>query len=120
MYRPFNPNPYGKNVGDCVIRAICKATNEEWESVYLDICVQGLLEGDMPSANYVWGKWLMRNGFKRYLVDGYTVESFAEENPKGTFILMVNEHAVCVHNGDWYDTFDSANEIPFYFYRKEC
>lgn len=120
MFRYFNPNPYGKNVGDCVIRAICKATNKDWESVYLDICVQGLFEGDMPSANYVWGKWLFKNGFKKYWVEGYTVKEFAKENPEGTFVLMVGEHAVCLQNGNWYDTFDSGNETIFFFYRKEC
>ena len=25
----YNPNPAGKRVGDCVIRAICKATGKE-------------------------------------------------------------------------------------------
>lgn len=29
MYIEYNPNPKQKRVGDCVIRAICKATEQE-------------------------------------------------------------------------------------------
>ena len=41
-----NPNPKGKNIGDCVIRAIALATNQEWAKVYLDLCLQGYLMND--------------------------------------------------------------------------
>lgn len=30
----YNPNPAGKRVGDCVIRAICKATGKDWTTVF--------------------------------------------------------------------------------------
>lgn len=29
-YIYFNPNPDGIHVGDCVIRAVSKATNQTW------------------------------------------------------------------------------------------
>ena len=38
----YNPNPRGINTGDCVIRAICKALDMEWEKVYMDLTVRGL------------------------------------------------------------------------------
>lgn len=28
----FNPNPEGKQVGDCTVRAIAKATGKSWDS----------------------------------------------------------------------------------------
>ena len=46
-----NPNPKGKNIGDCVIRAIALATNQEWAKVYLDLCLQGYLMNDMQNMN---------------------------------------------------------------------
>ena len=55
MYSYFNENPRGKNVGDCTVRAISKATGKEWGETYLAMAIEGYLEGDMPSANAVWG-----------------------------------------------------------------
>ena len=42
MYSYFNPNPAGRNVSDCTVRAICKATGKDWGEVYLSLCIQGL------------------------------------------------------------------------------
>ena len=33
-FKPYNPNPCGCRVGDCTVRAICKATGLPWEQVY--------------------------------------------------------------------------------------
>lgn len=43
----FNPNPAGKFVGDCVIRAISKATGQSWEKTYIGIVEKGLNMRDM-------------------------------------------------------------------------
>lgn len=51
MYSYFNPNPNGRNVSDCTVRAICKATGKDWGEVYLSLCIQGYLDGDLPNAN---------------------------------------------------------------------
>ena len=40
MFKEYNPNPVGNNVGDCVIRAITKAMDKSWEDTYIDIVVQ--------------------------------------------------------------------------------
>ena len=45
MYSYYNKNPRGKNVGDCTVRAISKATGKEWGETYLAMAVQGYLEG---------------------------------------------------------------------------
>ena len=49
----FNPNPAGQKVGDCTVRAIAKATGKSWDEVYIGLCLQGLIMGDLPSANSV-------------------------------------------------------------------
>lgn len=43
----FNPNPEGKQVGDCTVRAIAKATGKSWDETYVGLCLQGLKMGDM-------------------------------------------------------------------------
>ena len=55
MYVHFNPNPAGHSVGDCVIRALCKATGESWDKTFVELAVTGFELSDMPSANAVWG-----------------------------------------------------------------
>lgn len=53
MFREFNPNPKQKRVGDCVIRAICAATDREWDDVYCALLAEGFKLKNMPSANDV-------------------------------------------------------------------
>lgn len=78
MYKYFNPNPCGKNVSDCTVRAICKATGKDWGEVYLRLCMRGYLDGDLPNANACWGAYLRSLGYRRYIIpdtcpDCYTV-----------------------------------------------
>lgn len=119
----YNPNPAGKRVGDCVIRAICKATGQDWETVFSGIMVKACMLSDMPSANYVWGAYLKDRGYQRYLIDDhsqsiYTVFDFCCEHPNGTYILCIDGHVVCVQNGHIFDTWDSGGEIPVYYWEK--
>ena len=80
---------------------------------------------DMPSANAVWGSYLRKKGFVREIIpntcpDCYTVEDFCRDNPKGTYILALSGHVVAVIDGKYYDTWDSGDEIPiYYWYRKD-
>lgn len=119
-YSFFNPNPAGRNVGDCTVRAISKALNQTWEQTYAGLSLEGFMHGDMPSANAVWGAYLRRHGFKRELApDDMTVAEFASEHPRGTYILALSGHVVCIVDGTLYDTWHSENEIVLYFWRKE-
>lgn len=83
------------------------------------------MRGDLPNADSIWGAYLARRGYVRrllpdYLPDDYTVEDFAEDNPRGTYILsMPGRHVVTVVDGTVYDSWDSRNEIPVYYWMKE-
>ena len=46
-YRYYNPNPSGRMVGDCVIRAISKATNRSWEEIYVKVAIQAMNSADL-------------------------------------------------------------------------
>lgn len=120
MYVSYNANPTASRVGDCVIRAISKATNQDWESTYINVCLQGLLEHDMPSANHVWGAYLESIGYTRHLVPcRCNVKEFAKLHDKGAYILAISGHVVACVDGDYYDTWDSGDEIPIYYWKKE-
>lgn len=124
MFQFFNPNPAGRNVGDCVIRAVCKATGQTWEKSYTDLCLQGFMMLDMPSSNAVWGAYLRGQGFKRYVIpntcpDCYTIGQFAADHPQGLFVVATGTHVVTVDSGTIFDTWDSSNEVPIYYFTKE-
>lgn len=119
----YNANPQRRNVGDCTVRAIAKATGKSWEEVYMGLTAEGYLRKDMPSANHVWGAYLRRNGYSRHVLpdncpDCYTVADFAGDHTKGTYILALANHVVCVSGGDWYDTWDSGEETPIFYWEK--
>ena len=124
MFVKDNPNPNGNRVGDCVIRAISIATGRNWEQVYIDLAIKGFVMGDMPSSNSVWGAYLHDEGYDKYVVpntcpDCYTVRDFASEYPMGTYILGTGTHVVTVKNGDYYDSWDSGDEYPIYYWQRK-
>ena len=124
MYIRYNPNPTGRNVGDCAVRAVSKALGIDWETAYLNIARNGFMMGDMPSSDSVWGAVLRQNGFYRRTVpntcpDCYTADDFCRDNPEGVFVLGFGGHVATVIDGDLYDSWNSSNEIPVYvWYQK--
>lgn len=79
---------------------------------------------DMPSSNAVWGAYLRRLGFVKemlpdYCPDCYSVRDFCLDHPYGQYVLMLSGHVVAVEDGCYYDTWDSGDEIPLFYWRKE-
>lgn len=113
-YSNYNPNPSGRSVGDCTIRAVAKSMDMDWETAYAVLCAAGMQAKDLPNADHVWGGYLRHHGFVRELIDdGCTVAEFADCHPEGTYVLsMPGRHVVAVVDGVYYDSWDSGNEIP--------
>lgn len=125
MWVKYNPNPTGRSVGDCAVRAVAKALNTDWETAYTMISENGYAMGDMPSSDSVWGAVLRQNGFYRMSIpnncpDCYTAADFCRDNPIGTFVLGFGGHVATVVDGDLFDNWDSSMEVPIYvWFRKE-
>lgn len=124
MWVRCNPNPKGKLVGDCVVRAISVATGQPWRRVYDYLYQVGRDECDMMASDEVWGLYLYRTGFDPFLLPETcprctTVRRFAEQYPEGIYIIGTGTHAVAVIDGDWYDTWDSGDVIPTFFWKAE-
>lgn len=122
MWVRCNPNPLGKQANDCVVRAIAVAMERSWADVYTDLCREGRRMCDMPSSNSVWGKYLQDEGFEPFLLPEscprcVTVRAFADRYPKGTYIIGTGNHAVAVLDGNYYDAWDSGDEVPAYYWR---
>ena len=124
MYKPYNPNPLYNRVGDCTVRAITKLTSDSWDKTYTGLCVQGYAMCDMPSSNAVWGEYLRDTGYERHIIpnecpDCYTVEQFCIDHPTGKYLLALSSHVVTVQDGDYYDLWDSGQEVPLYYWKRK-
>lgn len=123
MWVKFQNNPCGRNVGDCSVRAVSKALDIDWEKAYLLIVTAGFNMCDMPSSNAVWGAVLRMNGFYRENIpntcpDCYTAADFCADHPKGIYVLGFGTHVATAVDGNIYDSWDSSNEIPQYYWHK--
>jgi hypothetical protein len=124
MFIEYNPNPVGRRVGDCAVRAIAKALNTDWKTAYILLCMNGFELADMPSADYIWGSVLRQNNFERVSIpnlcpDCYTANDFCLDNKRGVYVLGFGGHTATVVDGNLYDAWDSSKEIPQFVWRKE-
>ena len=122
-WKKFNPNPAGRNVGDCAVRAIAAALRTDWETAFDMVTKAGYQMADMPSSNSVWGAVLRKNGFYRYSVpntcpDCYTLDDFAADHSRGVYVVGMGNHVATVIDGIIWDSWDSSNEIPQYYWKK--
>lgn len=123
-YRSYNPNPKNARTGDCAVRALSLALDQDWDSTYTALMLKGYQLKDLPDANAVWGAVLRENGWHRAIVpdtcpDCYTVSDFCQDHPTGTYVLAIRGHALTVRDGNWFDTWDSGQEAPLYYWYKE-
>ena len=124
MYVEWNPSPSGKKVGDCSVRAVAKALDTDWETAYTMLCLKGFEVGDMPNSNSVINLILKDHGFEREIIpnscpDCYTVADFADQHPRGTYVLGTGDHVVCVKDGQINESWDTSRELPIYYWKKE-
>lgn len=121
----YNPNPLARLVSDCAVRALAKALDTDWESAYIMLCVNGFAMGDMQSSKSVVSATLRQHGFYRAVVDNtcpdcYTASDFCMDHPEGVYVLAFDSHIATVKDGMLYDTWNSSDEVPlFYWYKKE-
>jgi len=123
-WRHYNPNPAGRAVGDCAVRAIAAALGVDWEKAFAMIAANAFQMGDVISANASWGSVLRERGFKRHAISNncpncYTAENFAEDHPLGVYVLGFGNHVATVRDGLILDSWDSSQEIPEYYWSKE-
>ena len=121
----------GKNMGkygDIILNEEGEETGFDTQGYAVALSTVANMRGfdmsDMPSSNRVWGEYLYQNGYRRFIIpdscpDCYTVKDFCKEHPRGKYILATGTHVICVVNGNYYDSWDSGNEVPIYYWRKE-
>lgn len=117
-YSWHNENPLDRNVGDCTVRSISTALNQDWDTTYCGLCIEGYILKDMPSSNEVWRQYLARFGLERQKASPrMTVNEFARTHPRGVYLLGLNSHVVCIVDGTIFDTWDSGEKEVLYYWK---
>lgn len=124
MWIKANPNPCRQEEPDCVVRAICLATDRSWDEVHWELCVLSHERCTMPSVNWLWEEYLKQQGFKKYLLpvccpSCTTVREFSRHFPVGTYVIGTGSHAVCIRDGNHMDIWDSGDEVVNYYFKKK-
>ncbi len=124
VWREFNNNPAGRNVGDCAVRAVSVALDVDWETAYDMLAEAGYNMADMPSSDSVSGAVLRQHGFYRYAISNdcpncYSAKDFAIEHPRGVYTLYFGGHVATIRDGFLYDSWNSENEIPQFYWTNE-
>jgi len=124
VYVYYQPNKKDKKdeVGDCVIRAICKATGKEWVEVFDGLCEHARINQCLPNQKQAYEPYLEALGFVyKPLKCRPTMATVMEfrRGFKDTAICNVRvgygSHFVTVQDGQVFDTWDSS-EYKMYGY----
>lgn len=114
-----------EGVGDCVCRAICNATGEDYKKIYDMINQQAKSErkgrrkrgiSNARSGVYKenYSKILAELGWEWHptMTIGSGCHTHLSENdlPNGVLIVKVSKHLTCVKDGVLYDTYDCSRE----------
>lgn len=124
MYVYYNPNPRQRHTGDCTVRAVSKALGISWETAYIDLVMEGYSLADMPSSNLVMQRYLRTKGFSKHVIpdtcpDCYTFAEFAEDHPKGTYIVCTGTHVATIIDSVLWDSWNSSDEILIFYYKRD-
>ena len=123
MFIYANPNPAKKITGDCVIRAICILERKHWLTVLHELTDYSDFLYEIADSNDLWAEYLMDKGYKFQTLPNtcplcYTLRRFCYEHPYGEYIVCTGSHVIAVIDGDYYDTWDSGDEVVTYYFRK--
>lgn len=116
----YNANPYGRETVDCTVRAIAVFLDSDWDTQFARLSVYAFMKKDMLMSDRLWLSYLRSLGFRpREIPDTcpwcYTVRDFCMDHPFGRYLLATEGHVVAVVNGNYYDIWDSGNEIPLFY-----
>ena len=114
----YNPNPKGKNIGDCTLRSYCAAFDIDWNTAFDVASV--IAKENSSMIQYVADKVLTEHfnctvdeKYNKKTVKGkdrITVNEFAMSHPYGTYILHIRQHQVTVKDGKYWDSWDSGKK----------
>lgn len=122
----YNANPKNLKVGDCVIRALSKATEMSWDEVYDELYQIGRKKKRMLNDKATFKAFLKNHDFiqsnseRGYDNKRITIDEFIDRSEHDImYVISTRKHLTVVYNGDIYDTWNTGNEKSGkYWYKK--
>ena len=123
----YNPHPQGKLVGDCVKRALTKATGNDYISIQKELNkIKRRLNQSHFNDEKVWKEFLQEHKFvkhsfpavrrkKRMTVNELTRKS----TPSDVWVCRCAGHLVCIQNRKYWDTWDCGKKCVYTAYKLE-
>lgn len=124
-FKFYNANPKNRRTSDCVIRAICTATNQSWDDVAKGLFEYVLKHKVSMESTECYSKYLADNGWVKQKqprkVDGtkYTGVEFVRKFKCVCVAHIGGNHIVCIKDGKVYDTWDSTDGCIGNYWIKE-
>ncbi len=118
MFKYYNANPLKRNVNDCSVRAVAKATEREWNEVYKELSDLARVRAiTFTEIDFI--DWYLKENFIAYCLpkNVYTLENFLELKLKGNYIITMSGHVTCVIDGVCYDTFYPKDKFIWCVYK---
>lgn len=116
----YNANDKQQNVDDCVARSISFATGQDYNIILHKLQQLARNLGyDSYRNTRVFKAMMNILGLREQKIADMSIDvaSFCEDHPEGTYLLLVGKkagdtsHAVCISNGDVYDSWDSQKQL---------
>ena len=120
FYINYNANPKGRNISDCLVRAVSLAFDKDYYIAYQELTFYSLMERQGWLFNYPesYSGYLeemgcteletSKLGKKRVRVgDLYNHKHFKS----GTYIIQTKDHVTVVKDNHLYDTWDCSREV---------
>lgn len=116
-FKKCNMNPKNLKVGDCVVRALTLADeDEDWKRVYKELCEIGLKMCRMPNDTIVFSKWLDQHGWVKMKMPKkpnnkrFTLKEYIDDNPDMQFVASIAKHLTFVDKGTLIDTWNCSSK----------
>lgn len=113
----FNPNPLkSKDANDCMVRALCKLLNKEWDDVFKDIFDVAFKLKRMYNSTLVAKTYLEQYGyvFKKFDYRYCTIGQFIYEHKNDKFLIGNKSHIACCINGTIYDKKSNIDNLDYF------
>lgn len=120
-----NENPRGRRTGDCVIRAIGRASGDGWDKTF-----DGLVEvGRRIKSELAWKdcyeKYLAEQGWIKgkqpRKEDGtkYTVAEWCRKHRRGCMVVSVSNHLTCIIDGKCNDIWNCTGKTVLNYWTRQ-
>lgn len=121
-----NVNPYKRITGDCVIRAITKATGNDYKSVVMDMARNSAETGFSMGSNENIEAYLSANGFRPVKLKAPKkgesrpkVRDIAALSVEKPIVCRVANHLTACVGSKLYDLWDCSEKAVYGYYIKD-